>query len=75
MIKQLIRRWRRKQRQCDCKYLWPIFLDRAKGDVDKAALAMAIHTNIDPAWKYMTDDQKAEELARMIDILPSDPSE
>lgn len=45
--------WYARQRQLDMDILWPACLDEARGDLDKARTAFAVHAFRDPAWMYL----------------------
>ena len=45
--------WQKRQRKLDVEMLWPICLEKAAGDQERALYAFMIHVKQDPAWKGM----------------------
>ena len=65
MLRWLLRQWRARQRAIDIQILWPACVREAKGNMDVAKAAFALHCYHDSAWS----DLKQDELYTLIDGL------
>lgn len=51
-MKSLFRWWRRRQRMCDARVLWPILLGLSNDSRSEFLHVAELHTSMDPAWRY-----------------------